>query len=446
MTSNAPALCLLCGHERKFYNAEADACEHTTGLTKPQFDVFCGCACRFDTAPLPSSPVPPEQKSLLRDPVKVDVSTQRTVEPPPVIVTRDGIPCADQSAALEEFKERCRVSAAEWRCERRPWPCRYPSARQCAHDTMLGSECPKACECECHDPAATPTPVEQEQKPINVILFCPRCGTQHVDAPESEETFQNRMQAFGLVAEPQDRFPSRWTNPPHKSHLCHNCYAVWRPADVPTNGVAQIKTRGKEDNTWTNSAAVPPSPSVREAAEGRTIDKTHRETGIPMRALETAFELSTLGMLDEDTAAGMRVIPDAARVIAQHHCSPVSAAGGDEESLQQRCFAECATANWDPDKQNTFAEEIAHLHEELSEAFRAWRRYKDCRVVVVDGKPEGVPIELADVLIGLFYNAELHGFDLLAAVEQKHQFNLRRNYVKEGRQLHAADSVGEEGK
>lgn len=104
---------------------------------------------------------------------------------------------------------------------------------------------------------------------------------------------------------------------------------------------------------------------------------------------------------------------------------------------QRRLFEECRTANWDPGLRNTLPEEIAHLHEELSEAFRAWRRYKDCEVREVNGKLEGVPIEFADVLIGLFYNAELHGFDLFAAVERKHQFNLTRNYVKEGRQLHA---------
>lgn len=109
---------------------------------------------------------------------------------------------------------------------------------------------------------------------------------------------------------------------------------------------------------------------------------------------------------------------------------------------QRRLFEECRTANWDPDLQNSFAEEIAHLHEELSEAFRVWRKYKDCGIREVNGKLEGVAIEFADALIGMFYNAELHGFDLFAAVEQKHQFNLTRNYVKEGRQLHAGDSCG----
>lgn len=104
---------------------------------------------------------------------------------------------------------------------------------------------------------------------------------------------------------------------------------------------------------------------------------------------------------------------------------------------QQRLYEECVTAKWDEGKQNSFAEEIAHLHEELSEAFRAFRLYKDFEIHEgVNGKLEGIPIEFADVLIGLFYNAELHGFDLFDAVERKHQFNLNRNYTAEGRQLH----------
>lgn len=106
-------------------------------------------------------------------------------------------------------------------------------------------------------------------------------------------------------------------------------------------------------------------------------------------------------------------------------------------NLQQRLYEECRTANWDPDFKNTFAEEIAHLHEEVSEAFRAWRQYKDCEIREIEGKLKGVPVEFADVLIGMFYLAELHGFDLLEAVERKHQFNLKRNYIAEGRQLHA---------
>ena len=67
----------------------------------------------------------------------------------------------------------------------------------------------------------------ERAKPIPMVLICPRCGTQHVDAPEPERG---------------------WTNPPHKSHLCHHCDTIWRPADVPTNGVAAINTRGESDS------------------------------------------------------------------------------------------------------------------------------------------------------------------------------------------------------
>jgi hypothetical protein len=65
-----------------------------------------------------------------------------------------------------------------------------------------------------------------EPAPIPMILHCPVCGWQHVDAPGPG-----------------------WDNPPHRSHLCQRCRTVWRPADVPTVGVAAVATRGTAD-TW----------------------------------------------------------------------------------------------------------------------------------------------------------------------------------------------------
>lgn len=70
---------------------------------------------------------------------------------------------------------------------------------------------------------------------INMVLHCPTCGFQHVDAPESE------IRGGDICID--------WTNPPHKSHLCKACGTIWRPADVPTYGVQAIATRGKDD-TW----------------------------------------------------------------------------------------------------------------------------------------------------------------------------------------------------
>jgi hypothetical protein len=67
-----------------------------------------------------------------------------------------------------------------------------------------------------------------ELMPIPMILFCPVCQMQHIDAPKPE---------IG------------WDDPPHKSHECQGCKNVWRPCDLPTTGVKEIATRGKAD-TW----------------------------------------------------------------------------------------------------------------------------------------------------------------------------------------------------
>ena len=67
-----------------------------------------------------------------------------------------------------------------------------------------------------------------ELKPINMIIVCPKCGMQHIDAPEPDKG---------------------WTNPPHKSHQCHYCNIIWRVCELPTNGVPSVKTRGEAD-TW----------------------------------------------------------------------------------------------------------------------------------------------------------------------------------------------------
>jgi hypothetical protein len=82
-------------------------------------------------------------------------------------------------------------------------------------------------------------------QPVDMILHCPACGLQHIDAPEGYRARQERW------ASGADDSPA-WLNPPHRSHLCREedggCGHTWRPADVPTNGVAAIKTKGKADS------------------------------------------------------------------------------------------------------------------------------------------------------------------------------------------------------
>jgi len=70
-------------------------------------------------------------------------------------------------------------------------------------------------------------------RPVDMVLFCPQCGEQHID-----------------------RATSDWDNPPHRSHLCLVCGTIWRPADVATNGVPAITTKGSAD-TWHTPCSVP---------------------------------------------------------------------------------------------------------------------------------------------------------------------------------------------
>jgi hypothetical protein len=108
-------------------------------------------------------------------------------------------------------------------------------------------------------------PPDGEPQPVPMILYCPQCHLQHVD-------------------EPDERTPE-WDNPPHRSHLCHGCGCIWRPADVATEGVRSIKTAGKAD-TWGwdgASLALSPHQGDREA-----IAREALELALPI--LEAEYE------------------------------------------------------------------------------------------------------------------------------------------------------------
>lgn len=102
-----------------------------------------------------------------------------------------------------------------------------------------------------------------------MIIFCPDCHRQHIDRPDPEAVeladLQDEYHLNSLGDRPQSMAADRlrrmmeleaadlWTNPVHKSHTCRTedggCGLIFRIADVPTNGVEQIKTIGKDD-TW----------------------------------------------------------------------------------------------------------------------------------------------------------------------------------------------------
>jgi len=125
---------------------------------------------------------------------------------------------------------------------------------------------------ECGDYPCEPNCVKRssvfQMKPLDIIIRCPNCGVQHIDKPETDRRcppeFETATDVFEPSGEPytdtcagcgtsKSEHLEPWNNPPHKSHLCKpedgGCGHKFRVADVPTNGVAEIKTRGEND-TW----------------------------------------------------------------------------------------------------------------------------------------------------------------------------------------------------
>ena len=87
-------------------------------------------------------------------------------------------------------------------------------------------------------PAFIGSPAGSE--PVDMLLFCPKCGQQHVDEPETTTHIKDGIPESAEVT---------WTNPPHRSHKCYYCNHIWRPADVATSGVAELKTKGQNDGS-----------------------------------------------------------------------------------------------------------------------------------------------------------------------------------------------------
>ena len=89
---------------------------------------------------------------------------------------------------------------------------------------------------------------------------------------------------------------------------------------------------------------------------------------------------------------------------------------------------------WDDENPN-LGEKIALIHSELSEALEEVRAgHKPDEVYEVDGKPEGLPIELADAVIRVADLCGYYGIDLNAAVDKKLLYNDRRP-AKHGKQF-----------
>lgn len=105
-------------------------------------------------------------------------------------------------------------------------------------------------------------------------------------------------------------------------------------------------------------------------------------------------------------------------------------------ALVKRAYENAKSKGW-YEVPATVGDRIALMHSELSEALEEYRNgHKTTEVYPgVGGKPEGVPIELADVLIRIFDFSGNEGIDLESAVISKMDYNATRPHRHGGKKL-----------
>jgi NTP pyrophosphatase (non-canonical NTP hydrolase) len=75
------------------------------------------------------------------------------------------------------------------------------------------------------------------------------------------------------------------------------------------------------------------------------------------------------------------------------------------------------------------------MHSELSEALEEYRNNPDNEIYTVNGKPEGIGIELADCVIRIMDFCGQHKIDLALCMQVKMEYNKTRSHRHGGKKI-----------